>query len=199
MKLYLGYGANTNFANMKNRCPDAQYVCNITLEHHQLVFRGVADVMPKRGAKVVCSLWVISPKDEEALDGFEGFPYTYVKRYITVHLHGKRHRAMFYVMRTRRYQMEPSASYEATLRSGYGDCGMPISQIDKAIERAKKWRAANATAKVGDTSSWAKKDAATKKDAAAAAEATSQQNADAADTFLLEYLRDHGMLHTGGK
>lgn len=189
MKLYLAYGANTNLGNMSTRCPDAKYVCNITLHHHKLVFRGVADVAAHRGAKVVCALWLISPKDEEALDGFEGFPYTYVKRYVTVHLQGKRHRAMFYVMRTRRYEMEPSAAYEACLREGYAQCGMPIGQIDKAIERANKWRATNANTKVGDTSSWASKKSAKPSPAAVGSEMTG----DAADQFLMEWYRDHGM------
>lgn len=195
MKLYLAYGANTNLANMATRCPDAKYVCNITLNHHRLVFRGVADLAPSRGGKVVCAMWLISPKDEEALDGFEGFPYTYVKRYVTLHLQGKRHRVMFYVMRTRKYQMEPSESYEACLRGGYAQCGMPIGQIDRAISRATKWRSENASVKVGDTSKWASKpstSAHSAEDINKAARAGALTG-DAADQFLMEWYRDHGM------
>ena len=155
MKLYLAYGANTNFGNMANRCPDARYVGNVTLADHRLVFRGVADVVPHKGAKVVCAMWVISPSDEEALDGFEGFPNTYVKRYVTLRLSGKRHRVMFYVMRTRRYEALPSQRYEETLRKGYADCGMDLAQIDRAMEQAKAWQAKHgAPARVGH-GSWA--------------------------------------------
>ena len=99
MKLYLAYGANTHFDAMDMRCPKARYICNITVNHHQLVFRGVADVAPKRGARVECALWLITPQDEAALDRFEGFPNLYVKKYITTHILGRRHRVMLYVMR----------------------------------------------------------------------------------------------------
>jgi hypothetical protein len=150
MKLYLAYGANTNVANMASRCPEAKYVGNVSIPNHRLVFRGVADVTPSKGNTVLCALWVISPKDEQALDGFEGFPNLYVKRYMTVRLQGKRHRVMFYVMRARSYEAEPSEKYEATLRTGYEQCGMSTEQIDRAIAHATKWREKHgAPARVG--------------------------------------------------
>jgi gamma-glutamylcyclotransferase (GGCT)/AIG2-like uncharacterized protein YtfP len=155
MKLYLAYGANTNKPHMDVRCPDAKYVCNVTLHHHRLAFRGVADVVPQRGARVVCALWLISPQDEAALDRFEGFPYSYVKRYVTMNLNGRRHRAMFYVMRNRRYESEPSVGYEQCLREGYAQCGMPIGQIDAAIKRAVAWRAKHAAEQHNPSRQWA--------------------------------------------
>lgn len=155
MKAYLAYGANTNFEMMKTRCPGAVYVCNVTLNNFRLTFRGVADLAEARGSKVVCALWLITPENEASLDDFEGFPVHYVKRYATLRLNGKRHRVMFYVMRSPRGQCEPARSYEACLRGGYADCGMPLSQIDSAIGRASR-----ATQRVVDRSSWAKRDAA---------------------------------------
>lgn len=157
MKLYLGYGANTNLVNMKLRCPDAEYVCNVTLKHFQLVFRGVADVIPKRDAQVVCALWVISAEDEKNLDVFEGFPSLYIKRYITIRIAGQRRRCMMYVMRHREWQEEPPMAYENTLRVGYDDCGMPQQQIDEAIQRASKWREKHGAIEVRSRSSWTKK------------------------------------------
>lgn len=156
MKLYLAYGANTNLSNMKSRCPEAKYICNITLHHHRLVFRGVADVVPNRGSKAVCAMWLITPECERALDRFEGFPTLYVKRYVTVHLQGQRHRVMFYVM-TRpasRGEAEPSNGYEQCLREGYAACGMPIGQIDRAIGRAKAWRQTHAMTSTVYSGSW---------------------------------------------
>lgn len=144
MKLYLAYGANTNFENMAARCPEARYVGNITLPGHRLVFRGVADVTAAKGKSVACALWAISPKDEESLDRFEGYPNLYLKRYFNIFLLGRRHRVMMYVMRTRRYEAQPSERYEATLRKGYADCGMDAAQIDQAIRDAKWWSAKHA-------------------------------------------------------
>lgn len=143
MKLYLAYGANTNLRSMRTRCPAARYVCNITLNHHTLVFRGVADVVPKRGARVHCALWLLTDACEKALDQFEGFPHLYVKKYVTLHLDGRRHRVMLYVMRNpdSRGQSLPSRSYEDCLRNGYHDCGISTRQIDAAMSRAAEYEA----------------------------------------------------------
>lgn len=183
MKAYLAYGANTNLAEMRIRCPEAQYICNVTLHHFRLVFRGVADVVPHRGSRVVCALWVISPKDEAALDRFEGFPNYYVKRYVTMHLNGKRHRVMFYVVRAPRGECIPARSYERCLREGYAQCGMPDAQITNAIARAER-----STRQIVDRSSWARKDAA----------AIAKQNSvddevesEAAALDLMDWYRNH--------
>ena len=155
MKLYLAYGANTNFRSMKERCPAARYVATIPLHHHRLVFRGVADVVPARGARAMCGLWLITPECEESLDRFEGFPRLYVKKYVTTRIEGRRHRVMLYVMRNpgARGQALPSAAYEATLRKGYVDCGIGALQLDNAIERARKWARENRPAQLY-TGSW---------------------------------------------
>lgn len=138
MKLYLAYGANTNFSSMDLRCPAAKYVCNLDLKDHQLVFRGVADVVPLKGKKVECALWTITEECERSLDTFEGFPTFYVKKYVRVWLKGRWVRIMFYLMRKqeRRAQSPAYSGYEQTLRQGYADCGMSVAQIDDALKRA---------------------------------------------------------------
>lgn len=177
MKAYLAYGANTNFTNMAERCPGAQYICNVTLNHFRMVFRGVADLVPSRGSKVICALWVITPENEAALDRFEGFPRTYVKRYVTMRLNGVRHRVMFYVMRAQRGECEPSEKYEACLREGYADCGMPIAQIDNAIRRA-----AVSSVRAEDKSEWKKSEKPSEDEAAD----------DAAAESLMEWYLNNG-------
>jgi 8-oxo-dGTP pyrophosphatase MutT (NUDIX family) len=159
-KLYLAYGANTNLGHMAVRCPTARYIANIPLAHHRLVFRGVADVEPHRNAKVECALWLIEPRDELALDRFEGFPSFYVKRYINIVVNGRTHRAMFYVMRNPRGrgQSLPPRGYEACLREGYEECGLPLKQIDAAIELARKFRAVHGVSEYIYRGSWARLD-----------------------------------------
>lgn len=160
MKLYLAYGANTNREQMKVRCPAARYICNIKLENHRLVFRGVADVVQKSGSNVECAMWAITPECEKSLDRFEGFPYMYVKRYITTHLNGHRHRVMLYVMRAQstRGQSLPPKSYEETLRGGYRDHGLPLRQIDNAMRRAAEWEVKHEPT-IRYEGRWAKEDA----------------------------------------
>jgi len=189
MKLYLAYGANTNTANMSVRCPDARYVGNITLRGYRLVFRGVADLSKAKGEKVTCAMWLISPKDELALDGFEGFPNLYIKHYVTVRLRGKSHSVMFYAMRTRRYEAPPSERYEATLREGYTQCGMSTKQIDRAISHAKAWQAVHGVPAQVRHGKWATPAPVDVFDP----EVEGFEDADAAAQFLLDfYANNHG-------
>jgi gamma-glutamylcyclotransferase (GGCT)/AIG2-like uncharacterized protein YtfP len=187
MKLYLAYGANTNHGNMANRCPDAKYVCNVTLHHHRLAFRVVADVVPQRGGKVVCAMWIISAKDEAALDRFEGFPNLYVKRYVSMRLQGRKHRVMFYVMRTRRYEDLPSEGYEACLREGYAECGMPLGQIDWAIRRAKAWQEKNSKGVYETSWSRTAMPASAVDIPLAASDVEDRDKLDAADEFMMNW------------
>ena len=142
MKLYLAYGANTNFPQMAVRCPAAKYVCNLTLGEHRLVFRGVADVVSAKGRSVETAAWLITEACELALDRFEGFPQLYVKKYVNVQLNGRTHRAMFYVMRNpaERGESQPYSSYESCLREGYTNCGMDTAQIDRAMAEVTAWQ-----------------------------------------------------------
>jgi|KBSMisStandDraft_5_1062788.scaffolds.fasta_scaffold165779_4 gamma-glutamylcyclotransferase (GGCT)/AIG2-like uncharacterized protein YtfP len=137
--LYAAYGANTNREHMRTRCPTATYVGNCTLHDFALVFRGVADVIDARGEETVCALWEIQPKDERALDTFEGFPFHYTKRYARIQYRGQSRLVMFYVMAgNRRDVHEPPQSYEQTLRAGYRQCAMPERQITRAVRTAKR-------------------------------------------------------------
>jgi gamma-glutamylcyclotransferase (GGCT)/AIG2-like uncharacterized protein YtfP len=136
--LYAAYGANTNFAAMRQRCPTAVYVGNVEIFDYRLVFRSVADVIPKKDAVVVCALWEIQAADEAALDRFESYPNFYGKRYADLRWKKRDRQMMFYIMNgPRRDRHEPPISYEQTLRQGYRDCRMPEDQLDAAISDAR--------------------------------------------------------------
>jgi hypothetical protein len=136
--LYAAYGANTNFAAMRVRCPTAVYVGNVEILDYRLVFRSVADVIPKKDAVVVCAMWQIQEADERALDRFESFPNFYGKRYATMRWKGRERDVMFYIMNGNRGDRhEPPVSYEQTLRQGYRDCNLPEEQLDAAIKDAR--------------------------------------------------------------
>jgi len=138
--LYFAYGANTNLEAMAWRCPDAEPVGTTTLPNYKLVFRGVADIVPSKGGRVIGALWRITPDCEAALDTFEGFPNLYIKEYGTMTVDGVEEQVMWYVMRNRNYEAMPAQSYETVLRHGYRDFDMPVEQIDKAIESARTYR-----------------------------------------------------------
>lgn len=89
-KLYFAYGSNMNTNQMAFRCPEAQVIDTVRLENYRLVFRsngggkGVATILPEQGSFVDGVLWRISPKDEQSLDRYEGFPVLYGKETVSV-------------------------------------------------------------------------------------------------------------------
>ena len=101
--LYFAYGSNINLEQMEHRCPDAQLVGPVTLQNYELQFRGsgFATVSPKKGSVVHGLLWKLTPKSEQALDRYEGYPRHYTnstknpffsfpnctKNFIYIHLH----------------------------------------------------------------------------------------------------------------
>src|SRR5437762_294637 len=62
--LYFAYGSNLDWAQMKQRCPLAKFVCRAKLPAHRLAFTlksarrdcGVADVLPDQAKDVWCRL-----------------------------------------------------------------------------------------------------------------------------------------------
>lgn len=134
--LYFAYGANTNLGSMERRCPAARPLCALRLKDYKLMFRGVADVVPAKGAEVFGALWRITPACERALDRFEGFPRLYTKSYASAVIGGVEVDVMFYVMNGSTDHVPPSHYYEATLREGYADFDLPAAQLDDAIAEA---------------------------------------------------------------
>jgi len=79
--LYFAYGSNLDWAQMKQRCPLAKFVCRAKLPAHRLAFTlksvrrdcGVADVLPDQ-AKDVWGVVYELPCDElKNLDKKEGY------------------------------------------------------------------------------------------------------------------------------
>ena len=84
--LYFAYGSNINLEQMEHRCPDALLVGPVTLQNYELQFRGsgFATVSPKKGSVVHGLLWKLTPKSEQALDRYEGYPRHYTKEQVSV-------------------------------------------------------------------------------------------------------------------
>ena len=99
-KLYAAYGSNLNLEQMEYRCPYAVPLGTAELAGYRLLFRGgrdgsaVATVEPMGGGSVPVLLWEITPRDEEALDRYEGWPRLYCKETVTVEFGGKPAEAM---------------------------------------------------------------------------------------------------------
>ena len=120
-KYYIAYGSNLNLEQMARRCPTAKVVGSTTLKNYRLMFRG------------------LQPKDEKALDVYEGWPHLYRKETLRVTVNGKRLYAMIYIMNEDRNPYgEPSPRYFFTILTGYKSAGFDFRILREANARSKK-------------------------------------------------------------
>jgi len=137
-KLYVAYGSNLNIEQMGNRCPYAVPLGTATLAGYRLMFRGgnnsVATVEPLEEASVPVLLWEITPRCEEALDRYEGWPRLYRKETITVDFGGKQTEAMVYIMNEDYPYGSPGERYLNVIKEGYASAGFDTIVLDVAVE-----------------------------------------------------------------
>lgn len=142
-RLYIAYGSNLNLEQMKHRCPTAEVVGKATLDGWRLRFRGgahsaVATIEQNEDFSVPVLVWRIQPRDELALDHYEGFPFLYRKETLRVAVDGKRVCAMAYIMNEagRPYGV-PSVGYYDTIFQGYQSAGFDTEILCQAAENSK--------------------------------------------------------------
>jgi gamma-glutamylcyclotransferase (GGCT)/AIG2-like uncharacterized protein YtfP len=133
---YIAYGSNLNLSQMAWRCPTAQVVGSAVLKGYRLTFRGVATLEKDPTAEVPVAVWAIEPRDEAALDRYEGYPYLYRKEVIGITVRGKRMRAMVYLMNAGQPAM-PSAGYFNTIAEGYDEVGLDAKYLEEALADTK--------------------------------------------------------------
>ena len=138
-RLYVAYGSNLNFEQMKHRCPTAKLYDTGIIEGYELQFKGeptcaFATIAPKENASVPVAVWEIQPRDEMALDRYEGYPSHYFKQNGPVQLGGEEVSAMVYIMNLKRQFGMPSPHYYQTVLEGYHDCGLDTDVLDQAVK-----------------------------------------------------------------
>lgn len=137
-RLYIAYGSNLNLKQMARRCPTAEIIGTAMLRNWRLRFRGgrccaVATIERQNGGKVPVLVWQLQPSDEQALDGYEGWPYLYRKEQLRITVNGKRVSAMAYRMNdaARPYHI-PSDAYFDSIYEGYKDAGFDTDILFRA-------------------------------------------------------------------
>lgn len=142
-RLYIAYGSNLNLEQMSRRCPTAEVAGTSMLHNWRLRFRGgahsaVATVERDKGSTVPALIWRLQPRDELALDHYEGFPSFYRKETLRVTVNGKRVYAMIYIMNEAGNPYgTPSEYYLNTIRQGYESAGFDINILQKAADNEK--------------------------------------------------------------
>jgi gamma-glutamylcyclotransferase (GGCT)/AIG2-like uncharacterized protein YtfP len=131
-KIYIAYGSNLNIRQMKRRCPNANIIGKCILEDYKLEFRGVANIIKKKGEKVPIGLWEITEECEKALDIYEGYPKLYRKEYININVNGKEELGMAYVMNYKTIA-PPSELYYNIIQQGYKDFQISNIALRKAL------------------------------------------------------------------
>ena len=135
-KIYIAYGSNLNLKQMQRRCPDAKVLKTAMLQDYELEFRGVATIIPKKGASIPVLLWKISPQDEKNLDRYEGFPHLYRKEEYELDLNGQKITGMAYVMNGGQISA-PDFYYYSVILQGYRENHLNQEFLDKAVHNAE--------------------------------------------------------------
>lgn len=143
-RLYIAYGSNLNLQQMAKRCPTAKVYGKGELKDYRLLFKGVTDnayatIEAFKGGKVPILVWEVRPKDEKALDIYEGFPNFYYKKDLEVELEsGEIVTAMVYIMTDKikdRINLNlPSERYSKIVEEGYTAAGFDIGFIEEALK-----------------------------------------------------------------
>lgn len=142
-RLYVAYGSNLNFEQMKHRCSTAKMYGTGVIEGYELQFKGsptnaFATIEPKIGESVPVAVWEISPRDEKALDCYEGYPSHYFKQDVKVKLENEEVDAMVYIMNPKMTFGMPSQMYYQIVHEGYNDCDLNTDVLLKAVTKSSE-------------------------------------------------------------
>jgi hypothetical protein len=144
-RLNIAYGSNLNLNQMARRCPTAKVYGKAILKNYRLLFKGTyasayATIEAYPGGKVPVLIWKLQPRDEKALDIYEGYPVFYDKKDIQLKLeNGETVTAMVYIMTEKRIRLSlPAQSYLKTIQKGYHSAGFDQKIIEEALEVSKK-------------------------------------------------------------
>jgi len=138
-KTYVAYGSNMDIEQMSRRCPSAIPIAKGKAKGYRLLFKGsmsgcYATIEPCQGAEVPVLLWDIEPRDERALDRYEGFPSFYRKEIVEVETERGLIKGMAYVMESSRKFGAPDEWYYDVLERAYERFGFDQEILEKALD-----------------------------------------------------------------
>lgn len=138
-RLYLAYGSNINLEQMARRCPNSKVIGTSMIPDYELEFRGVATIVPKKGAEVPVLMWEIDQQDEINLNHYEGFPRLYRKEIFEMEVNGKMREGMAYLMNYKGIA-PPTAQYYNGIKKGYEDNEMDTKYLHDALVRSVEYQ-----------------------------------------------------------
>ncbi len=134
-QLYIAYGSNINLEQMAFRCPHSKVVGTSEIKDFELEFRGVATIVPKKGATVPVLIWELDARDLPTLNRYEGWPRLYRQEKMPFEMNGKSCEGMAYLM-NRGTISPPSQQYYNTILQGYRENGLDESYLETALKNS---------------------------------------------------------------
>ncbi len=134
-QLYIAYGSNINLEQMAYRCPHSRVVGMSEIKGYELEFRGVATIVPKKGATVPVLIWELDARDLPTLNKYEGYPSFYRQEKMPFEMNGKSYEGMVYLM-NRGTISPPSQQYYNTILQGYRENGLDESYLQTALKNS---------------------------------------------------------------
>ena len=134
-QLYIAYGSNINLEQMAFRCPHSSVVGTSEIKDYELEFRGVATIVPNKGAAVPVLIWKLDERDLPTLNQYEGWPRLYRQEKMEFELNGKTFEGMAYLMNCIEIS-PPSQQYYNTILQGYRENGLDESYLQTALENS---------------------------------------------------------------
>jgi gamma-glutamylcyclotransferase len=136
--LYYAFGSNMEEGQMKRRCPSATGGRFVSLKGYSLTFCGhskgwggaVATIRHDEQGIVYGRVWEVSWNDLIRLDGFEGHPYVYERRLMTL---DDGTEAMIYIKPIKGDVASPSESYFTTIARGYQQVDLALDKLVDAV------------------------------------------------------------------
>lgn len=98
-------------------------------------FRGVATIVPNKGAAVPVLIWKLDERDLPILNRYEGWPRLYRQEKMEFELNGKTFERMAYLMNYGKIT-PPSQEYYNTILQGYRENALDESFLQKALENS---------------------------------------------------------------
>lgn len=135
--LYFAYGSNLNKHQMHKRCPSSRFITKGYLKNYGIYYGGECDswddmayatINRKKGGLVWGAIYEISVDDMRKLDVFEDVPKDYIRKLVTIHTGGAKHKAYAYIGHRIKVG-KPSSRYKVTLLSGAKADHLPKSYI----------------------------------------------------------------------
>ena len=136
-QLYIAYGSNINLEQMAYRCPHSKVVGTSEIKDYELEFRGVATIVPNKGARVPVLIWELDERDLPTLNKYEGYPSFYRQEKMTFEMDGKTYEGMAYLM-NRGTISPPSQQYYNTILRGYRENGLDEKYLKTALENSQQ-------------------------------------------------------------